>query len=223
MIGIFAERISPFGFEISTTVFYTWIVMAVLIIFAVLIRIFVVPHFKDAPTGLQNVLEAAIELVTNYAKDKTGGHLGMNLTAYVFSISLMMIGCSIVELFGKRLPLADLTMTAAFAVITFVLINYFGIKQKGIGGRLKSLSNPTPVVFPIRVLTDIAIPVSMACRLFGNMLGGLIIMDLIYMSLGKYALGISAFPSLYFNVFHPLIQTFIFITLTLTFINEAVE
>ena len=90
-------------------------------------------------------------------------------------------------------------------------------------GRIKSLAQPTPVVFPIRVISDCAVPVSMACRLFGNMLGGMIVMDLIYKSLGNGAIGIPSVVGLYFNVFHPLIQAFIFITLTLTFINEATE
>ena len=55
------------------------------------------------------------------------------------------------------------------------------------------------------------------------MLGGMIVMDLINKSLGNRAVGIPSVVGLYFNVFHPLIQAFIFITLTLTFINEATE
>ena len=66
-------------------------------------------------------------------------------------------------------------------------------------------------------------PVSLACRLFGNMLGGMIVMDLLKSSLGGYAVGIPAVAGLYFNLFHPLIQTYIFVILSLTFINEAAE
>ena len=68
-----------------------------------------------------------------------------------------------------------------------------------------------------------AVPVSLACRLFGNMLGGLIVMDLLYFAMGNYAVALPSVVGLYFNVFHPLIQAFIFVTLTLTFIGEAVE
>ena len=64
---------------------------------------------------------------------------------------------------------------------------------------------------------------SLACRLFGNMLGGMIVMDLLKSSLGGYAVGIPAVAGLYFNLFHPLIQTYIFVILSLTFINEAAE
>ena len=114
-------------------------------------------------------------------------------------------------------------MTLAMALITFVLINYYGIRKKGVLGRIKSLGKPNPVIFPIKVLSDIAVPVSLACRLFGNMLGGMIVMDLLYMALGNAAIGFPSVLGLYFNVFHPLIQTYIFVTLTLTFIGEAVE
>jgi F-type H+-transporting ATPase subunit a len=73
------------------------------------------------------------------------------------------------------------------------------------------------------VLSDIASPVSLACRLFGNMIGGMIVMELLYLALGSFGVGIPAVAGLYFNVFHPLIQAFVFITLSLTFINEAAE
>ena len=88
---------------------------------------------------------------------------------------------------------------------------------------MKTLASPTPIVFPFRIVSDIAVPVSLACRLFGNMLGGMIVMDLLYLALGNLAVGIPSIIGLYFNVFHPLIQTFIFVTLSLTFIGEATE
>jgi len=75
----------------------------------------------------------------------------------------------------------------------------------------------------MKILSDVAVPVSLACRLFGNMLGGMIVMDLLKSVLGGYASGIPAVAGLYFNLFHPLIQTYIFIILSLTFINEAIE
>ena len=78
-------------------------------------------------------------------------------------------------------------------------------------------------MFAFRAIAEIAIPVSMACRLFGNMLGGMIVMDLIYSALGNGAIGLPSLAGLFFHVFHPLIQAFIFVTLTLTFINEAIE
>lgn len=221
-VELTAPRIPLFGFEISSTVVFTWVVMAVLTVAALIIRLFYIPHFKDEPKGLQNLLELAVEELTKYTDSRVKG-MGVSFGAYIFTLALFMIGCAFVELFGVRAPTADITMTFAMALITFFLINYYGIRRKGIGGRIKSLASPTPLVFPIRVISDIAIPVSMACRLFGNMLGGMIVMDLLYYAMGGAAVGIPSVVGLYFNVFHPLIQAFIFVTLTLTFIDEATE
>ena len=78
-------------------------------------------------------------------------------------------------------------------------------------------------MIPLKIISDIAIPISLACRLFGNMLGGMIVMELLKGALGGYAAGIPGVAGLYFNLFHPLIQAYIFITLSLTFIDEAME
>ncbi len=221
-VAIWPERVDLFGFSISQTVIYAWIVMACLIVLAVILRLTVVRRMKDVPTGVQNVLEAAVELMGKYTDSKVEG-IGPGLSAYLLTAALFMVGCNFVELFGERAPTSDITMTFALALVTFILINYYGIKKKGVGGRIKSLAEPTPVVFPIKLISDCAIPVSMACRLFGNILGGMIVMDLLYVALGNNAIGIPSIVGLYFNVFHPLIQAFIFVTLSLTFINEAVE
>ena len=176
----------------------------------------------DKPKGVQNFLEILVGGISDYASDK-GGHLGDGLSSYLFSLAALMLVCAFIELFGVRSPTADITMTFAMALITFFLINYYGIKRKGVKGRLNSLASPTKIVFPMKIISDIAVPVSLACRLFGNMLGGMIVMDLLYSALGNFGLFIPSVVGLYFNVFHPLIQAFIFITLSLTFMNEAVE
>ncbi|MGM9522308.1 MAG: F0F1 ATP synthase subunit A [Oscillospiraceae bacterium] len=215
-VEIWAERADVGGFSLSVTVILTWIIMAVLIIAAAAIRIFVIPHLTDEPKGIQNVLEICVESLCKYTKSNVGD-LGDNLPAYLFTLALFMVGSAITELFGYRAPTSDITMTFALALITFVLINYYGFKVKGFGGRLRRFKNP------MNLISDIAVPVSMACRLFGNMLGGLIVMDLLYFAMGSYAVAVPSVVGLYFNVFHPLIQAFIFITLTLTFIGEAIE
>lgn len=219
---IMAPRITLWGLDMSTTVVTTWIVMAILIVAALLIRFVAIPRFKDQPKGLQNVLEFVVETTAKYCAN-TGGHLGENLSAYIFSVGALLITSAALELFGMRPPTADLMLTAALAICTFILINFYGIRHKGVGGRVASFAQPNAVIFPFKVLSDIAIPVSLACRLFGNMLGGMIVIDLLYLALGSFSVGIPAVFGLYFNVFHPLIQAFIFITLTLTFIRDAVE
>lgn len=221
-VSIWAERIDVFGISISSTVLITWAIMLVLIIIAVILRVTVIKNMREEPRGLQNALEAAIEMLEKYTDSKAEG-TGSVLASYLFAISLFMVACAVAELFGYRAPTSDITMTFAMSLITFFLINYYGLKKKGLKGRVKSLASPTPIVFPMKIVSDIAIPVSMACRLFGNMLGGMIVMELLYSALGAFAIGIPSIIGLYFNVFHPLIQAFIFVTLTLTFINEAIE
>ena len=220
--SLWPERVDFYGFSLSITVIYSWVVMAVLVIAALILRFFVVRRFQEVPVGAQNVVELVVETVRKYIDTQTH-KTGELLCSYILSIGALMLGCAFLELFGLHAPTSDITMTFALAIMTFVLINTYGIKRKGVGGRLKSLASPTPVVFVFRVIADLAIPVSLACRLFGNTLGGMIVMNLIYAALGSGAVGIPSVVGLFFNIFHPMIQAFIFITLTLTFINEAIE
>jgi len=220
--SLMPERAQVLGLSLSYTVIYTWVAMAVLIIGALIIRLTVFKRPKDTPDGAQNVIELIVETVSNYTNAQAHG-TGEFLCSYILSVGSLLVMCAFLELFRLRPPTSDITMTFSLAFMTFLFINIYGIKKKGFTGRIKSLASPTPLVFPFRVISDMAIPVSMACRLFGNMLGGMIVIDLLYMALGSNAVGIPSVLGLYFNAFHPLIQTFIFVTLTLTFINEAIE
>ena len=221
-VSIWATRYDVGGYSLSETVITTWVIMAVVLVLALLVRTLVIPRMTDQPKGIQNVLEICVEAVCKFTKTSVGD-LGDHLPSYLFALAIYMVCSAMVELLGVRAPTADITLTFAMAIITFLMINYFGLKKKGLVGRIKSMAKPTPVVFPIKIVSDLAVPVSLACRLFGNMLGGMIVMELLYMALGNAAIGFPSVLGLYFNVFHPLIQTYIFLTLTLTFIGEAVE
>jgi len=220
--SLWSERVSLFGLSVSYTVIFTWIAMAVLIVGAIIVRLTVFRRPKAVSDGAQNVIELMVEAVGKYTNAQAHG-TGEFLCSYILSIGALLIMSAFLELFRVRPPTADITMTFSLALMTFIFINIYGIRKKGPGGRIKSLAEPTPIVFPFRVISDLAIPVSLACRLFGNMLGGMIVIDLLYVALGNNAVAIPSVFGLYFNVFHPLIQTFIFVTLTLTFINEAIE
>ena len=218
-----SERVTLFGISFAETSLIMWGVTGVVLILAVLFRIFAVPRFgKDSPTDLQNVMELAIEFFDSHTKNNVHGNTGC-LSSYLFALSILMFGCACAELFGLRAPTSDITVTLAMGLITFILINWYGIKNKKLSGRIKSLASPSPVIFPMRIVSDVAVPVSLACRLFGNMLGGLIVMELLKGAAGGYSFGIAPVAGLYFNLFHPLIQIYIFVTLSLTFINEACE
>ena len=220
---LFSDRVTLFGVSFAKTSVIMWGITGIVLVLCLIFRFFVFPKFDpDHPKGFQNIMELGVEAMDHFACDVVGSY-GEGLAPYLFSLGVFMVLSAFSELFGLRAPTSDLTVTLAMGLITFVLINYYGIKKKGIGGRIKSLSNPTPIILPMKIISDIAVPVSLACRLFGNMLGGMIVMDLLKSALGGYSAGIPAVAGLYFNLFHPIIQAYIFIILTLTFINEAIE
>lgn len=221
-VSIFVDYFNIGGIKISQSAVYSWGIIAVVAVLGLLFRFLVVPKFQDIPSGWQNILETCVEAVQKYVVS-TSEVKSPALGAYMFAMALYMIGCAAIEIFGVRSPTSDIIVTGAMAITIFVLINYYGIKKKGVGGRLKSMAEPTPVLFPIEVVSSISKPVSLACRLFGNMLGGMIVIDLLYMAMGNFGGGIPGVVGLYFNVFHPIIQAYIFVTLSLTFIREAVE
>lgn len=220
--SIFAPRWDIFGMSVSSSVVMAVIATLIITILCILIRVFVIPRFQKQPKGLQTLLETAVESVSSYTHDKSHG-TGDNLSAYALAIAMLLIVSAILELFAQRPPTADLIMTLSLALCTFVLVNAYGVKVKGVGGRLKSFTKPVAIMVPFKLLSELANPISLACRLFGNMLGGMIVIELVYVALGNFGVGIPAVLGLYFNLFHPVIQTFIFITLSLTFINEATE
>ena len=221
-VEISPARMDILGFSVSSTVFFSWIVIAALAVIAILIRVFAIPRFQETPRGIQLVLETAVSAISNLTKEKYG-HKNEGLSSYFFALAALFLGSAVVELFGFRPPTTDLSMTLSYALVTFVLINVYGIYKKGVKGRLKSFIRPKAIIAPFKLLSDLAVPISLACRLFGNMLGGMVVVELIYFALGAFSVGIPAVLGLYFNAFHPLIQFFIFINLSLTFIGEAVE
>lgn len=223
-LEMFSDRVEIFGISLARTTVVTYVMIGVILLFALCFRIFAVPKFKaEKPTGIQNVFEALQELIDGFVKSVIKVELGDGITSFMYTVAVFMMGCALCELFGQRAPTSDLLTTLSLALCTFFLINYCGIKQKGIFGRIKFLASPSPILFPMKVLSDCAVPVSLACRLFGNMLGGLIVMELLRASLGGYSAGLSSLLGIYFNLAHPLIQTYVFIVLSLTFINEAAE
>ena len=221
-VSIIAPRVgfSIAGYQPSETMLVGWGIMAMVIIIAVILRIFFIPRLSDDPGRFQNAIETIVETVESYASDKTID-LGRPMYGYIFAIGITLLGNAVAELMGFRSPSSDLMFTIALSLFAFLMANWYGIRKLSLKGRLKSLMNPSPLLLPIRIVTDLANPLSMACRLFGNTISGMIVMNLIYSVLGNFAAFIPSVVGLYFNVFTALIQTVIFITLTLTSINDA--
>jgi len=225
---MFSERVDIFGITLAKTTLIGLGVLVVLILALAALRIFGISKFReDSPGYLQTALETAVDFTDNMVKNATGDFTKKNLPAFMLSIALLMFGCALSELFGLRAPTSDLTFTLSLGLCTFGLLNIYGIKKNGIGGRLKNMGGAVPamrpLMIPLKAVSDVAVPVSLACRLFGNMMGGMLVMDLLKGVLGGYASGLPAIAGLWFNLIHPGIQIYIFVTLSLTFIDEAME
>ncbi len=213
------KSVTLFGIRISETILVAWAVMLIVILAAVIIRIFVIRKFKTVPKGIQNVLEMFVEFSEKFTQSNIGRRAPW-LASYVFTIAIMIVATSFAELFGFRPPATDINFTIAIAALSFILINAFGFFYTGIFGRVKWFFKPMAFMFPINVATHVVIPVSLSFRLFGNMFAGMIVMDLLY---SVAWVGIPAVLSIYFNLFHVGIQTYIFLVLTLSFMEETVS
>jgi F-type H+-transporting ATPase subunit a len=217
-ISIMPHRIALFGWQVGASVVMGWIVVALLIILCVIIRL-KVKHFKDRPTGFQNLVELVVEGVYKFSKGKVG-HLADFVGPMVLTLMTFVSTATLVELFGLPPATEDLSCTLALGLMTFMTVNVAALREFGLKTRLKRMASPVAVVLPIRVMTDCVAPVSMALRLFANVLVGGIIMKLIY-SVIPYI--VPAVLAVYFNLIHVAIQTFVFGLLTLNYTMEAVE
>jgi len=104
--------------------------------------------------------------------------------------------------------------------MSIFLIEYSGVRAKGLNGWIKSYSEPMAILVPINVLEVFIRPLSLCMRLFGNVLGSFVVMELIKL----VAPIIIPIPfSIYFDVFDGLIQTYIFVFLTSLFMKEKME
>lgn len=204
------------GIEIAESVVITWVIMAVIL----LLSIFLTRNLKVRDIGKrQLVAETIVTSLNKFVKDMVGEE-GRAYVPYLASV-LVFIGISnIIGLFGLKPPTKDLNVTAALAVMSIILIEYAGIHKKGVRKWAKSFTEPIAIVTPINILEVFIKPLSLCMRLFGNVLGAYVIMELIKLIVPV----ILPIPfSFYFDVFDGLIQAYVFVFLTSLFIKEATE
>lgn len=222
--GIKAIEYSIFGQKIliTQTVVVTWILMLALIVFALVVRS-ALKNFEKVPNWkFQNMVELLVETfegltASSMGKDKMG------FAPYFFTLFLFMTLANLSGLLALRPPTADINTTFAFAMITFFLIHGNGVRRKGIG-YFKGFLEPMPLLLPLNIIGELATPISLSFRLFGNILGGLIIMTLYYAMIPfVLTLGLPAVLHIYFDIFSGVLQSFIFIMLSMTFVASAMD
>lgn len=222
----------PFGgYDVTETTVNLLIAMAIIIVAAVLLTR---KMSAKKPKVGQILAESYVGVVNNMV-ESTMGKKRLNFAPYFGTLFLFSLISSLLSLIGLRPPTADINTTAAWATISFVLIQFNGIKQKGIKSRIKGLFEPLPFLFPINVIGEFSTPLSLALRHFANLLAGVIISSLIYTSLagitaglGQYfppifQIGLPAILSIYFDLFTAVLQAFIFCMLTMSFVAIAMD
>ena len=143
------------------------------------------------------------------------------------TLIFMMAPSNLLGLIGLQPPTSNLSVNVTLAVMMFLLIQFVGLKEKGAIGRFKELADPFILFLPLNILGDLALPVSLSLRLFGNLLAGTIITGLVYslitslMPIGLLGLSFTPFLHAYFDIFSGLIQTYIFFTLASFFLGES--
>lgn len=204
------------GIPIYESVVVTWIIMlAVLLICVLLVRNLKVEN----PGRKQIVLETAVQGLYNFFKGTIGEH-GTAYIPYLMSVVLYIGIANLIGLIGFKPPTKDMNVTVALAVMSIVLIEVAGVRQKGTKGWLKSFAEPMPIVLPINVLEVFIKPLSLCMRLFGNVLGAFVVMTLIECVVPVV---VPVAFSLYFDFFDGLIQAYVFVFLTSLFIKEGIE
>ena len=213
-------NIGSFEIWITETLIVSWGIMLLLVIFAIIVRI-KLRNFKEVPSGFQNVIELIVESFDNFVNKSAGPKLSW-IGAWFFTVFsfLMLSNMSGLVLF-IRPPTADWPTPLGLALITFILLQFVGIRYRG-WDYIKSFFEPVFVFLPVNILGELSRPIALSFRLFGNILGGMILVSLVY-ALAPMALRLvlPAVLHLYFDVFAGILQAFIFTVLSLTYLGVA--
>jgi len=216
---------------ITETVIISWVVMFILIVGSLILT----RRLKEVPAGSQALLEAGIEFVNNFAKEQFGSfakYLGpymgslflflllANIIPVLSPVAFKAFGIEFIPLYEIRPPTRDINVTAALAVISILLLLVCGFAARGVAGWFKKLFYPVPFMLPFNIMEYGTRLISLALRLFGNMLGGYVLMSMIE---GLFPIALPIVFSLYFDFFDGMIQAAIFVFLTSLYISEAVK
>ena len=188
--------------------------------------------------GLTVKPESKRQLVAEWAVEKVNGLVSENMgqrfmafAPFIASIMLLSAFSSLTSLLGLFPPTSDMNVVAGWAILVFVLITHYKLKG-GVWPYVKGFFEPVPVFAPFNIIGEIATPVSMSFRHYGNVLSGVVISTLvayalrslskmIFGFLGNFTIlqiGLPAVLSIYFDIFSGLMQAFIFAMLTMLYI-----
>jgi len=197
--------------HISESVAMTWFIMAIIMVLVLVLT----RNLKLIPGKRQAFVEAAVTWMTNFFV----GNMGKAGKRYVPYLSTVLIYLGVANMigmfgFGMKPPTKDINVTVALAVMSIILIEASTFRaQGGLKGFLKSFTKPMALLAPLNVM-------SLCMRLFGNVLGAFVVMQLIE---HVCAVIVPMVFSMYFDVFDGLIQAYVFVFLTSLFMAEGME
>lgn len=219
------HKYSIFGQSVylTTTHIAIIIVCLTLIVFAAVAnRVIKKADPNKVPGTFLNMIEYLVQTFDNLTVSGMGSKHGPAFSNYIGTIFMFILLSNISGLFGLRPPTADYGTTLGLALMTFVLIHYNGFKYQKFG-HITGLFKPL-LLSPINIIGEIATPISMSLRLFGNILSGTVMMGLVYGLIPKFLTVI--WPGAlhgYFDLFSGCIQTYVFCMLTMVFVSNTFE
>lgn len=221
--GVFSYELFGQTVWITTSHVCILIVMLVIMGFALAANR-AMKHASEVPGTFQNIVELIVEKLDNMANGVMGKY-GVRFRNYIGTIFIFILLSNISGLFGLRPPTADYGTTLALGLITFTLVHFCQFKHNSLKTIWVDMCSPLPpwlpIWFPINLISEIAVPISLSLRLFANVLSGTVMMALIYGLLGLFATIWPAALHVYFDMFSGAIQTYVFCMLTMTYITNA--
>ena len=222
------------GIPVTETIVNMWIVMAVV----VLLCIWLGRNLKIKPeTKKQIVAEKLVDMLYSLVTN-TMGKKCIKYAPYIGTLFTMSILGSLLGLLGMRPYTADLSVVLGWALVTFFMVQITSIRLNGVKGWLKSFVEPVPFMLPLNLISEIANPISMSFRHFGNIAAGMVITSLMYSALAAlsavvlkfipytfinsipvFQAGVPAILSLYFDLFSSFLQAYIICMLTMVFVS----
>ena len=211
------HTVNLFGvLRVPQSVVVTWIIMAVLVVLAVALTR---RMSLEKPGRVQTALELMVGFLNKFTRDNIGVHW-RSFAPYLGTVAVYLVVSNTCGLFGFTPPTKDLNVAAALAIMSGVLIYAAQFKYHGFRGGMKKFASPSVMIAPLNVMEIGIRPLSLCFRLFGNILGAYIIMELIKI---VCPLVLPIPFSLYFDIFDGILQAVVFVFLTTLFLSESLE
>lgn len=204
---------------ITETTINMWIIGGAMILFALVLRSMMGAWNPGRPSGVQNAVEALVEVFNNYVKSITGEKYAY-FGNYFFTVFLFIMLSNLSGLVLLRNPTADLAVTFALSFLSFFIIHLMGIVHSK-GEYFKGFISPHPVMLPLNLIGELTPAISLSFRLFGAVVGGFVVSTLIYNLAPVFMrVGLPIIIHAYFDVFGGILHAFIFVTLSMVFLKN---